>query len=83
VGFITFPLSVQYGSDHTIMVTSMQESGFGLTSLLTTSGAIGSLQVIGCANASAIGTKKGECFELPFFPCIWLQMLVNCCVRAY
>jgi hypothetical protein len=41
------------------------------------------LQVIGCANASAIGTKKGECFELPFFSCIWLQMLVNCCVKAY
>jgi hypothetical protein len=61
----------------------MQESGFGSTSLVTTSGVIGSLQTIGCANASAIGTKKGECFELPFFSCSWLQMLVNCCVKAY
>ncbi len=34
---------------------------------MTTSGAIRLLQAIGCANASAIGTKKGECFELPFF----------------
>jgi hypothetical protein len=50
----------------------MQESGFGSTSLVTTSGAIGLLQAIGCANASAIGTKKGECFELPFFFCNWL-----------
>jgi hypothetical protein len=64
----------------------MQESGFGSTSLVTTSGAIGSLQAIGCANA--IGTKKDECFELlllffSFFLHNWLQMLVNCCVRAY
>jgi hypothetical protein len=50
---------------------------------VTTSGVIGLLQTIGCANASAIGTKKGECFELPFFSCNWLQMLVNSCVKAY
>jgi len=52
----------------------MQESGFGSTSLVTTSGAIGLLQAIGCANASAIGTKKGECFELTFLS---LQLVAN------
>lgn len=74
VYYFSFECAIWKWTSHHYGVTLMQESCFGSTSLVTTSGAIRLLQAIGCANASAIGTKKGECFELTFLS---LQLVAN------